>query len=411
VTLGSCDSSKIARPGHHLVSRFGLLLGLLGASVGAATGCVDQPLIPVAGNPVVSGGTTSQSPAEGAGPAHGGGDRGSYGAGGKADATGGWLGAGGGWQSGGSSQSVGCVATFGEYCASSRECCDGTLCRGGVCQSCVRVNDTCAETAECCSGICTKHRCQDISTSCYVQGSTCTNDDGCCSHQCWPASSLGAANVCVPLDGCQPMGESCFNDTACCSGFCSFLGTGSGRCSAEQPCLGSGDLCADASKDRGCCSPTTTFCGAYSSTSGIKRCTSLQCKGPNDTCSHAAECCNSTGLSPNPKRCLFVNGDYSTRRCVDCRPERSSCTLGSDCCEGLTCDLYSSNPSYKCVSMDGTGGTSSGTTQPDTCIALNQSCAPTSFGVGGSSNSTTALPCCGSAVCDASSYVPKCVQH
>lgn len=413
VTLGSCDSSRIARPGRLVAPRFGLILGILGLGLGVAAGCVEQPLIPVS-QPDDTGGTAGTG--VGARGGGGGGSAVGDGGGGRHGST---TGSGGVAPSGGNSGVGGkpsvCWAQLGERCESPSECCNGYTCRNGVCDTCLTQNLNCSQHSDCCSGYCnSKHRCQDPGGGCFVAGIPCSEHGACCSGQCRPSGSSGVGSTCVAVDGCQPLAESCRNNSDCCSGYCS---SQTKRCEKIQTCLDRGELCSVASKDGSdCCNeePVPTAC--RTDVGGIAtRCASATCKSDNETCYHAAECCQS--MAQKPKQCLYVGGDYSKRRCVECGPVMSGCILNSDCCEGLVCDNFSAFTStFTCIepgNSNGSGGTtgngtSSGTGN-DACIPLDRECGDASGG-GGAAGSD-ASPCCGSAVCDMTESPPKCVPR
>jgi hypothetical protein len=352
VTLGSCDSSRIARPGRSAALRFGLLLGLLGAAVGLAVGCVDQPLFPVDEPAATGGGSTSSSPGNGGsgngGLSNGGlsnGGSGTSGAarGGSTNGTGsgGWFGTGGNSQTtGGIGGGGNCVGKVGLQCNAQDECCLSKGLKCGTDGTCCRVeNQTCTISNECCSNNCVNGSCAASGASlCLVANYTdrCTIGS-CCSAKC-DFFDGGATKVCQAIEGCKPVGEQCQNWYECCSDDCN---KDTGRCVYRNApfCQKSGDTCAsDSAGQETCCNGLACVAGPE----GVLRCAPPACVLASGRCRVASDCCpiarEATG------HCVFdikgpatfdPTGNYGT--CGTCGDAGQFCKVELDCCVGFTC--------------------------------------------------------------------------
>ncbi len=414
MTLGSCDSPRIARPGRSTAPRFGLLLGLLVAGVGLVVGCVDQPLIPV-NEPAATGGSSSTT-----GSGHGGSGHGDSGNGGAAtggsssggSGFGGWFGAGGSSQSGGNvgygGQTVPCILKAGYSCAEA-PCCDnrGLVCEAEAC--CKVLGQPCSNSYECCSNdTCSNGICSSSATStCVPADYQCNRADQCCSHS-WDAT----AKVCREIEGCKPVGELCQWSWDCCSGDCTGQNGAWGHCHYENNsvCRNPGEVCNTENALDTCCTGLICRTGIE----GIKRCErrSNACGSPPDTCSVASDCC---GINPDTSgHCILridapivldPNGkNYGT--CQVCGQDGRKCKVDVDCCDGYLClaSSSSSSSSKTCVLKIAT----------NSCGSLSATCASSSIGTGGNggvagSNSTSATTCCSGYVCD--SQTSKCVKQ
>lgn len=335
MTLGSCDSSRIAQPGRRKAPRLGLLLGLLGVAVGAVAGCVDQPLIPV--ERPASGGSANGGAATGGesnttvGPHNGGNGNGLGG--------GGWVGAGGngtgGGQSGFGGQQGVCIAKSGASCSDHELCCDGLLCNDGWC--CTDLYRFCKVPGDCCSNTCSNNACVPAPVNCTAADYTtyCNSDGNCCSRNC-----IQTTRVCAPIEGCKPIGEHCQKWWDCCSGTCN-VQNGVGHCGPNPNggnCGSVGEVCDNENSQ-------STCCGGFwckRSIEGIARCAvrgSSSCAPPGDACRVASDCC-AVDAGETTGHCL-VNGQepalssgkyYGT--CSACGGDRRPCKVDADCCIG-----------------------------------------------------------------------------
>jgi hypothetical protein len=426
VTLGSSDSSRIARPGHLFVPRFGLLLGLLGGGLGVAGGCVDQPLIPVAGSPVASGGTTGGGTGAGGIGAGGTVTSGETGTGGV-----GWFGSGGNGQGSGGNGPAGgfsgaggqseCLMKTGSRCVvGSNDCCPGLLCPAGQC--CIDdYSYPCSENSECCGGSCVYNQSLKYKI-CVTQprvdcnpvnsGEYCKNSGACCSNKCRP--SYGSQR-CMAIEGCSPIGEYCFASTDCCTGICDY-----GRCQAkpESGLPTVGEIC---DPNFGCQTGSSLVC-ADTPEPDIQRCKERTgnpgtCVQLGSACLQSVECCRTTanedyGHCLPPTYGTAANGKYGT--CQACREAGQYCKSEVDCCSGYSCNTKSA-----CVAVSsGTGGSGSGggSTSSASCAMSGQYCSGASSGSGGASgigNTTSAPECCSGQglVCDQSQSPARCAPH
>jgi hypothetical protein len=396
VTLGSCDSPRIARPGRFAAPRVRLLLGLLGATVGIAVGCVDQTLIPVERLPTTGGsggaGSSGLSGTSSVGDAHNGGA------------------AGVGGQS--------CVAKLSNKCGGSNGCCAGILeCRDGKCCS-LDYDATCTDDSDCCTGACNavlKVCVTPPGVQCTPANSaqSCKSDSNCCSDKC----DLKGTQRCLPIEGCSPIGEFCLAGSECCTGICS------GLCQPkpDTSVLTVGEICDQ--QNGGCSSGVTC---AITPEEDITRCnlrtTIDHCTQFGGACLQSTECCRSADetyghcLPPLPGTpSSDTAGKYGL--CQECRKVGQYCKSSVDCCGGNPCSRNA------CVSPNtGSGGTngSGGATSSaiGTCAAMGQTCAAVSTGSGGAGNSgggsgSTALDCCSGQglVCDQTQSPPRCAAR
>jgi hypothetical protein len=308
VTLGSCDSPRIARPGRSGAPRFGLLLGLLGVAVGLVVGCVDQPLIPV-NEPAATGGSSSTTASGNGGSATGGSSYVSSG-------SGGWFGSGGNGQTGGSVGSGGQSTLCHEAnqsCGAANGCCGGKglLCLGGNC--CVDIGQSCRDGRDCCVGTCGGDgKCaRNVSIACVASGYriACNENSNCCSRNC----DINGSWTCLEIEGCKPFGEYCTRQGECCSGYCIGSSVNYGTC---QVCGQSGRSCK---VDVDCCD-------------------GYQCLASSRTCAlkTATNACGLLGAN-------CVNASAGTGGTSGAAG--SSSTSASTCCSGYVCDLLTS----KCV--------------------------------------------------------------
>jgi hypothetical protein len=261
-------------------------------------------------------------------------------------------------------------------------CTNGTSCNppGNICGGSGAVN----ASQNCCDG--KKAVCKQDSNGIYRCFGGCPNDDctrcptgydandpACCIPAVDP-TSVTTANVCQFSDQCCG-GNPCVPDPVTGVLHC-VRPTGPTCTPSGGSCLGPDDL--------SCCAPNT--CLETSKGSNVWKCgtQSSSCTAAGGTCATDATCCSElcrdggTGLKcvscvPNGLACLAgaqcCSGNCKEGTCAAaCLGSGATCTLPTDCCTGLTCNVPSGATSGTC-----------GTVQ--TCSALTQPC-------------NDAMPCC-----------------
>jgi hypothetical protein len=320
VKLGSCDSSRIARPGRFMAPRFGLLLGLLAATVGSVVGCVDQTLIPVE-RPATGGGGGASSIGGGGSNATSGPHNGGSG---NVSGTGGWFGSGGNGPNG-----------------------NGGAATGGAGGTCGAVGAKCSDSRECCSKNCVDGECANVASGCIAAdySTHCPGDGSCCSRNC-----DGTLDVCVEIEGCKPVGELCSKWWDCCSGDCVPQGSGWGRCQpgGSATCESAGEICENEGVQDTCCENLT----CRRSVEGIKRCAlrdTRDCTSPPEPCRVASDCC-AVDASETAGHCIFSKAAAASAiqpegryygTCQACGDTGQPCKVNVDCCAdmGFACNL------------------------------------------------------------------------
>ena len=190
----------------------------------------------------------------------------------------------------------------GETCVDDLDCCDGSACNVGVCQStaaCTEAQETCSGAAECCTGL----QCREIfdhsdgeENRCCASAETgCTDDWDCCG------ALLCENDECV----CAGSGGDCIEDDECCEGDICVLRT----CTEDTGCQREGTTCNPA--DPQCCGPSA--CQQQMSATGPYRC----CARLGAYCEGNAECCG-----------MMECGEDNT---CQARGSGETCLLPSEC--------------------------------------------------------------------------------
>jgi hypothetical protein len=165
------------------------------------------------------------------------------------------------------------LTAVGAQCINDSDCCTGYCDLEGTaayCQQppaepavCVDADLFCTQSRNCCSGLCKNQACFGgiAMTSCVSIGSTCIEDDSCCSDNCIETGQGtnacapqpqpdGGLNCGVPGAACSAPGQS--DPSECCFGVCdptSLCGGGGGGNGGN--CGASGSFCEYGSD---CCS-------------------------------------------------------------------------------------------------------------------------------------------------------------
>lgn len=355
MTIGSCDSSRIARPGYHGAPRVGLLLVITAASACLVQACVDQPLT-VVETPPAAGGTASVA-AEGGGAksrtGEGGSDERTSGKGGSAEGTGGRTTSTKDSATGGSnSVSLECPNDVGDLCDPGWGCCWGS---GLICDSyrCRKENgascdseDDCKASSSCKNGICTSD--DYYPTTCIRIGKRCTNSSQCCSGKC---EQVENEKRCLEIEGCKPVREYSLYPWVCCSSKLVTTVSSGAYCDYDrsdtepETCKLSGETCGDSAWDRKpCCDGLECLAGPES----VTRCTSKPSQSAR--CNTSMDCAKiGPAEAPSAPRCIKYSSPEDAKNgsrgasygtCEVCVEEGGGCHVNYDCCEsdGLECN-------------------------------------------------------------------------
>jgi len=225
---------------------------------------------------------------------------------------------------------------------------------------CHPFGSNCASNSECCTGAC-------YATCGQPAGQPCLMPSDCTSYVC-------TNDVCACGEGYCATGADCCGGISCTLYFDLFPGIQVGYCCNEVggACQGPADCC-----DGNCVNGT---CQCLATAGG--------CRNDNDCCSGI--CASQQGGEGGGTACRNGPGeacqgpyDCDTANCVDggcgiCTGPEGPCSATADCCSGLVCSTYFSNPSAQwCCAPGGApcdGNCCSGACTDGVCVCSTGGC-------------------------------------
>jgi hypothetical protein len=214
-----------------------------------------------------------------------------------------------------------CLAT----CSSALACLDVDP----LCTPPDATSDACERRADCCGWTSLGSDCV-ASRCCAGRGQRCTAGDECCEGRCTEANDerLRCGGVV-----CSAVGTSCSTSGECCSQLCQDAGDGQGGRCAVRSC---GVLDAACESNADCCTEVELGNSTVSLACVQGRCglPAQECD-LGSPCTAAEDCC---ALAEKPLVCYAASADLpGVCGSPDCIPEKTPCTLHSNCCEGQAC--------------------------------------------------------------------------
>jgi hypothetical protein len=228
---------------------------------------------------------------------------------------------------------------FGQHCVGNQCVCDGQTCPDGCC-----ANGP-GQPGQCLTG--DPGFCGTGGVHCsYPNGTTCTQDDQCCSGNCVGIGVLEEVTItrtcadrvtqCDDETFCDPPAKGCAGDSICCNQdyICgdTCCAPEFGMCCGDNCCT-AGNHCCDAQFKDVCCPPDNQCCGDDTCCSDAESCCGDMCCTSDQQCCQTCfgpECC------PKDWQCCCAINNQATVAC--CPPGTTCC--GSECCAaGVECQL------------------------------------------------------------------------
>jgi hypothetical protein len=235
-----------------------------------------------------------------------------------------------------------------DACSRDQDCCSGScIVTGGEVGTC-------------------DYKPAEVSTLCGDSGDgvTCTDCGDCCSRVCAPYAPTGVL-ICQPSNGCHVTGDFCRRDEDCCGGDgdSTLPGAGAvqcvkgegasvGVCGMPDQCSPQGNLCdyginCDGSNllPGGCTYEVGDADECTIDALGVPRMDGAfdVCGLAGDICSNGVDCCTATDL------CVPDTSGVLRCTAIECVDEGGGCSMDGDCCVGTICSRQSGALLGTCV--------------------------------------------------------------